>query len=110
MSLLLRLTFWGALLGVLVLSLISAPDTLPSTGWDKTNHVLGFGVLSFLGYLAYPKRLWGVASGLLLFGIAIEGLQSLRPNRYAEFNDVVADVIGIAVGLLLARLVHPRTR
>lgn len=107
MTVFLRLAFWSAVIGVLVLSLISLPERLPSTGWDKTNHILGFGVMSLLGCLAYPRNRKVMGAGLLLFGVAIEGLQALRPHRYAEFNDIVADIIGIAVGWGLARLLRP---
>ena len=34
--------FWCCLNGVLVLSLMPAGVRLPDTGWDKSNHLLGF--------------------------------------------------------------------
>jgi len=44
-----------------------------------------------------------IAGAALGFGILIEGLQALTPTRSAEFGDVLAEVVGIAVAIGLAR-------
>jgi VanZ family protein len=38
---------------------------------------------------------------LLFYAVFIEVSQSFTPNRSAELLDIVADVIGITIGLLL---------
>ena len=43
--------------------------------------------------------------GLTAYGALIEIGQSMIPHRYAEWGDLVADIAGIAAGLLLAALV-----
>ena len=99
-----RLAFLLCLTGVLVLSLVPAtPDAL-TTGWDKTNHLLGFAVLGVLGLRSYPGRTVTVLVGLLAYGGLIEVLQSLTPYRLAEWADLLADALGLAVGAVLARL------
>ena len=43
------------------------------------------------------------ALGCLAYGVLIEGLQWLNPPRTADGLDVLADVCGIAIALLLLR-------
>ena len=88
-----------ALLGVLVLSLMPPVPEMPTTGWDKSNHALGFGVLAFLGLQAFRGRMWTVLAGLLAYGVLIEVLQSFTPDRMAEWGDLWADAVGLAIGL-----------
>ena len=45
-----------AMLVLLVLSLAPLSIVLPTTGWDKGNHALGFAVLGLLGQWAWPGR------------------------------------------------------
>lgn len=99
---LLKPSFWTCAIAVLVLSLAPTSPELPSTGWDKSNHFLGFGVLSVLGLLAYPARHVAILFGLLAFGGLIEVLQSLTPYRLAEWADWIADGIGIVAGYAIA--------
>ena len=73
---------------------------------DKLQHVLAFLTLSAVASLAWAPRAWHearVALGLLLYGVLIELVQTQLPTRTASAADVVADVAGIALGLLLAR-------
>lgn len=83
---------------VLVLSLMPPTPHMPSTGWDKANHLLAFAVLAWLGCSAWPGRTARVLCGLLAFGVLIEGLQSLTPYRVAEWADLWADALGLALG------------
>ena len=94
-----------AMLALLVLSLVPATTPLPSTGWDKTNHLLGFATLAFLGQRAFPGRSLAVFCGLMAYGGLIEILQSLTPDRAAEFGDLLADGIGLLIGMAVAFLV-----
>lgn len=94
--------FWLCALAVLVLSLMPTVPQLPSTGWDKSNHLLGFAVLAMLGRLAWPRHVVRIALALLAYGALIEGLQALTPYRLAEGADLLADALGIVLGLVLA--------
>jgi len=93
-----RWGFWGGVVAVLVLSLIPVPPELPGTGWDKSNHLIAFGLLAVFGLLAHPLRYGWLLAGLLLFGGLIEALQSLTTYRLAEWLDWLADAIGIVAG------------
>lgn len=93
-----RPLFYGALISITVLALIPAVEVPASTGWDKTDHWLGFFTLALLGAHAYPQHsFWRrIAVALLIYGIGIECAQWCTPDRQADWHDVVADAIGIA--------------
>lgn len=93
-----RLAFLICLISVLVLSLLNDPDPRLSTGWDKGNHVLAFCVLTLLGRWSFPQQALLLAAGLCAYGIAIEILQALSGYRFAEYADLLADALGIALG------------
>ncbi|MFN3303806.1 MAG: VanZ family protein [Roseateles sp.] len=105
-----RRPLWRALLLALLvvitwLALSPKPPEAMNTGWDKANHLLAFGCLAFAATWAiWPRpRLWGwLVLALLAYGVGIELAQSLLPPRSADWRDVLADALGIAVGLLAA--------
>lgn len=95
------LAFFACALAVLVLALMPSPPQELSSGWDKSNHLLAFAVLTWLGGKAFPQRLAITLLGLLAYGALIEVLQSFTPTRSAEWLDLVADGMGILVGWAL---------
>jgi len=90
--------FWACLMTVLFLSLMPPEPSMPTTGWDKTNHLLAFAVLFILGRQAYPGRNAAVLLGLLFYGGLIEVLQSFTPDHFAELGDLIADGLGLIIG------------
>ncbi|MBV2132938.1 VanZ family protein [Pseudomonas sp. MAP12] len=96
------LAFIICLVSVMTLALVKDSPTLIDTGWDKGNHVLAFSVLTFLGRMAYPDQRFRLLIGLFAYGVLIENLQLLTGYRFSEYQDLVADVVGMAVGYLLA--------
>lgn len=86
------------MLGVVVLALVPAPPKELTTGWDKSNHLLAFAVMAWLGCKAFPNRLVYVMFGLLANGAVIEVLQSFTPTRFADWLDLLADGLGIVLG------------
>ena len=67
---------------------------------DKVQHGVAFAALVGLGWLGELRPLVRLCLGLLLLGIAIEVAQSFTATRTAEWADLLADAIGIAVGAL----------
>lgn len=105
-----RLAFVLCLLAVLVLALLPDPDPRLSTGWDKGNHLLAFATLAFLGCAALEGGWLVVFIGLIVYGVLIEVLQGLTGYRFAEWADVLADGLGILVGLGLYALLRAAER
>jgi VanZ family protein len=99
--------FYTCAVAVLVLATMPTQQAmLLSTGWDKSNHVMAFLVLGLLGLRAHPAVPMRCLLGLFGFGIAIELVQSLLPHRGAEWQDLVADGVGLAIAFgasILAR-------
>lgn len=70
---------------------------------DKWLHALTFLFLSlwFAGQYR-PASYWRLLIGLTAFGVLIELGQSMISYRSAQWTDVAADLLGIAVGLVIA--------
>jgi VanZ family protein len=105
-----RRALWRALLAALVvvitwLALIPAPPKAITTGWDKSNHALAFASLAFASaWAVWPRvRRWPLLFVVVLaYGGAIEIAQSYLPPREGDWLDLLADAVGISLGLLLA--------
>lgn len=96
--------------GILLLSSIPPSGILsdPFFGLDKIAHLLIYGIFG-----CYLHRLrWSFAS-LMLLGAALaacdEAYQHFVSGRTAEWGDWFADLIGMALGLLISRARSPRS-
>jgi VanZ family protein len=79
-----------------------SPEVMQFEHADKLNHLLAFGTLAALAQLMRSGGLWHSAqhaAALLLYGVGIEVAQSFVPGRQASRADVLADGLGIALGL-----------
>ncbi len=96
-----RTLFWLALLGSYI-SAVVPQDMAPKVGSlsDKSIHFIAFAVLTLLLRFAYSITWFQTFLLLLVYAVFIEFSQFFTPNRSAELLDVVADVIGIGIGLL----------
>ena len=74
------------------------------------DHLLAFCALACTGLMAYPKRPAILLSSLLAYGGMIEVLQSFTPDRMAEWADLLADALGLALGWGVSRHGFPPTR
>lgn len=100
----LRSAFWVCVLAILGMALVPPVPQMPTTGWDKSNHMLAFAMLVLLGRWAYPGRTAFLVCGLLAYGALIELLQSLTPDRFAEWGDLLADGVGLFAGCVLGQM------
>ena len=70
--------------------------------WDKANHFIAFMTLYVLLSLAYKHLSIVMKITLLLaFGMQIEIVQSFIPGRDFSGFDVVADSVGITIGIVV---------
>ncbi len=73
---------------------------------DKLSHLAGHGALAvYFAGLVPRRRWWKVFVFLLVLGAAIEFAQyHMHVGREGDVRDVLANAVGAALGLLLARL------
>jgi VanZ family protein len=82
-----------------------------STGWDKANHFVAFFTLYILLHLAYTHLSMTIKILLLLaFAVHIEVVQYFIPNREFSFLDVLADMIGVMIGIGVGYVVRERIK
>ncbi|WP_367372047.1 VanZ family protein [Pseudomonas lini] len=71
---------------------------------DKLHHWIGFLVFACSCRLAFPNvKFFWIALGCLLTGVLIEVAQGLMPMRTASPYDMLANTIGVLMGLLISR-------
>lgn len=104
------LVLWTLVLLGLLLAPIGEAE-IPAPGefkhWDKVYHFGLFAVTGFVGVfgarflsLFRSRILFGIVFGLFL-AVSTEFAQSLIPCRNMSLNDLLADVVGLGVALLL---------
>jgi VanZ family protein len=94
------------LAAVLFVSLQPSFDPATPGSFDKVEHLSAYVLLAlwFTGLVA-RTRYWVVASGLLVLGFVIEVLQWLmNVGRTAEALDMLANTLGVGVGITIALL------
>jgi VanZ family protein len=71
---------------------------------DKVQHVAAYALLSLWFAGIYPRSRYVVIGiGLLIMGVAIEWMQgAMNVGRQSDLRDVLANSLGIVVGLTLA--------
>ena len=82
------------------------PDESPETWFphaDKVHHLWFFCLLWWLGLKAGFRAGWGLALGLLAYGLSIELAQSLTPLRRFEALDLITDALGLGLAWWLTR-------
>ena len=95
---------WMLVLAAVVVCLVPGHD-LPETGMsDKSEHFICYGTLTLWFAGLYPRSRYGaIALWLLAMGIAIEFAQgAMHLGRSADVKDVLANSIGIVIGLILS--------
>ena len=100
-----RAVFAAGAVALLLLSLL--PLEIEEKGGfahgDKVAHAMAFACLAYAAVRGWPGRTRAIVLALLGYGVAIELLQTLTPLRSASLPDVAADMVGVALGLVLAR-------
>lgn len=94
--------FYFSLIVILFLATTLIQFELIESIWDKFKHSFAFFTLYILFSLSYEKQtIFSKSLLLIIYGILIECIQYFIPNRYFSFLDVVADIVGIFVGIVI---------
>lgn len=77
--------------------------------WDKLLHVIEYFFLGVLGYRAYENKYKYITIMISMFGIIFgcidEIFQSFIPGRNPSYYDVIADSIGVILGVITIRMI-----
>ena len=120
-------TYWKTILLCVVIFILSSvtfksiPDVAKFHNSDKITHILMYAALGFIAYYEYTRdifrkenhRQWLILMFLffVLFGGVIEILQgTIFKPRTAEFADWVGDILGLAIGAGLAKLLFRKVK
>ena len=102
-----KILFWLALVSSYILAVLpqeNVPELTPFN--DKGNHFLAFFVLTLLLLHAYRVKYLTAFVLMMLYGVLIEVSQLFTINRQGELLDVLADTIGVVIGILLYWLIE----
>jgi len=103
---------WGLIILVTTFSLSSTvPQTFDYKFSDKIGHILAYFTLMGWFSMIYHQNFQRILLLLSFFlmGLLMEYLQSLTPTRYAEWQDLVANTIGIILAWLVMKTAVSRT-
>ena len=98
------LTFF--ILTLIIIFSLKPLDTLPGVpGTDKTHHFIAYAALMLPTAIRKPKYWLLIA---LLFAIGSGAIELIQPyvNRYGEVKDLMANVGGLACGLIIAKILR----
>lgn len=93
---------WTAVSAIFYLATTSVDHKVQSTFNDKFNHLIAFGVLSFLCHIAFQTQhsiKWAFA--LFGYGLLIELVQYFLPYREFSLLDLATDLLGIVLYLII---------
>ncbi|SMM98279.1 hypothetical protein SPONL_2088 [uncultured Candidatus Thioglobus sp.] len=100
---LIKTTTWLWIFAIAYLSL--SPGSEPPTHFtyfDKLLHLGSYGLLTLLALSGYAHlKKSKVAIGIVCYSIVIESLQLLAENRWFEIADIVANIIGVVLAVIL---------
>ena len=96
--------------GILILSVSSIPgNSIPRfvlLSWDKLFHIIEYSILGFLSVRSFDsksiKNMINISIICLCFAVFDEIWQSFVPGRFSSALDVIADGIGIIIGIIFA--------
>ena len=92
------------LTAITILSLKPLSELPPVPGSDKTHHFIAYALLMFPTALKKPKH-WQI---IVLFFIGWSGIiELIQPyvNRYGEWQDLAANIVGLVFGFLAVQIV-----
>ncbi len=70
----------------------------------SSNHVYVFFILSTLGFISFSKNIKKITYYLILLSIVLELLHIIIPNRSFEVEDLLGNILGVLLSLILFKL------
>tara|TARA_Y100000590_G_scaffold201024_1_gene228416 strand:+ start:1918 stop:2292 length:375 start_codon:yes stop_codon:yes gene_type:complete len=75
----------------------------------SSNHVYAFLIFSFLGILSFRKNLKEISYYLFSVSVFLELMHYIIPNRSFELADLLGNVLGVILSLILYKLLKLRS-
>tara|TARA_B100000401_G_scaffold245910_1_gene166795 strand:- start:170 stop:544 length:375 start_codon:yes stop_codon:yes gene_type:complete len=75
----------------------------------SSNHVYAFLIFSFLGILSFRKHLKEISYYLFSFSVFLELMHYIIPNRSFELADLLGNLLGVILSLILYKLLKLRS-
>ena len=70
----------------------------------SSNHVYVFFILSTLGFISFSKTLKKITYYLILLSVVLELLHIIIPDRGFEVEDLLGNILGVLLSLILFKL------
>ena len=104
-----RLVFFSSLTAVFILSIVNANEipSINALGFltDKVIHLIVYLYLALIGLMcAFKIRKIVLIFYVFMFGLFIEIIHIFHPNRFFEYFDLLANLIGVTIAFLIYRL------
>ena len=94
----------GSILGCLLYNDCYTQPQLTRNFLVSSNHFYVFFILSVIGFLSFSKDLKKISYYLILLSILLELLHIIIPNRGFEVADLLGNVFGVILSLILYKL------
>ena len=75
----------------------------------SSNHVYAFLIFSFLGILSFRKHVKEISYYLFSVSVFLELMHYIIPNRSFELADLLGNVLGVILSLILYKLLKLRS-
>ena len=96
--------FPGSILGCIFYNDCSIQPKLTRDFLVSSNHFYVFFILSVVGFLSFSKNLKNISYYLILLSIVLELMHIIIPNRGFEVADLLGNVLGVLLSLILFKL------
>ena len=96
--------FPGSILGCILYNDCYIQPQLTRDFLVSSNHFYVFFILSVIGFLSFSKDLKKISYYLILLSILLELLHIIIPNRGFEVADLLGNILGVLLSLILFKL------
>tara|TARA_Y100000741_G_C17936530_1_gene429955 strand:+ start:128 stop:499 length:372 start_codon:yes stop_codon:yes gene_type:complete len=94
----------GSILGCLLYNDCYTQPQLTRNFLVSSNHFYVFFILSVIGFLSFSKDLKKISYYLILLSILLELLHIIIPNRGFEVADLLGNILGVLLPLVIFKL------